>query len=124
MIKIMENKKKALIATLVLSISILAGCRNTPTPAEKIEKSNEIMKQEQIEPTEKDEKIIKEVAENKDVEYSYVTHHEETVMLKIKFRSGLKDEERQKITGEYMDKLKAEYPDKNINVGIVPNEEK
>ncbi len=120
----MNINKKALIATLVLSMTLLAGCNKAPTPAEKIEKSNEIMQQEQIEPTEKDQKIIKEVAENKDVEYSYVTHHEETVMLKIKFKEGLKDEERHKITGEYMDKLKTEYPDKNINVGIIPNEEK
>lgn len=119
----MHNKKKALIVTLVLSISLLSGCNKAPTPEQKIEKSNEIMKQEQIEPTEKDQEIIKEVAENKDVEYSYVTHHEETVMLKIKFRKGLKDEERHKITAEYMDKVQTEYPDKNINVGIVPNEE-
>jgi archaellum component FlaF (FlaF/FlaG flagellin family) len=68
-----------------------------------------------------DKTIVNEVLKNNDLEYAYITHSGNTVMLTIKFKTGIQDKIKSAQAIKYMAQLKSYYGDKNINVKTMPS---
>jgi len=69
-----------------------------------------------------DKNLVYEILKDSDLEYAYITHNGDTVMLTVKFRKGIQDKDKYLKVSKYMDKVSAQYKDRNVNVTMIPNE--
>ena len=68
-----------------------------------------------------DKALVYEILKDSDLEYAYITHNGDTVMLTVKFTKGILDKDKYLKVSKYMDIVSAQYKDKNVNVTMIPN---
>lgn len=89
----------------------------------RVQASDDIMKEKEVKQNDTDKTIVDDILKNdNDLEYAYISQNGDTVMLNLKFKKGIQDKDKYAKVSTYMDKVRAQYKDKNINASIIPNE--
>lgn len=89
----------------------------------RVQASESIMKEKNVKQTDTDKTISDDILKNdNDLEYAYISQNGDTVMLTLKFKKGIKDEDKYAKVSTYMEKVRAHYKDKNVNATTIPNE--
>ena len=121
------KKKTGIIATIVVAIVAIVVIAiggyygySKYSLSKNIQTSNKIMKDKGVKQNDKDKAIVDDILKNdSSLEYAYVTHNDEAVILNIKFKNGIQDKEKFSKLGKYMDKVKSQYKGKNVNVTTI-----
>lgn len=120
----MKKQYKMLIA-IVLVIIVAGGgyyCYQKYSLSKRMQASYGIMKDKGIQQNNTDNSIVKDILKNdSDLEYAYISHNGETVMLNLKFRKEIQDKHKYLKVSEYMEKIRAQYKGKNVNANMIPN---
>lgn len=120
----MKKQTKIVVAVILAIVVAIGGYygykkHNNNT---KVQTSAKIMNYNGVKLNSKDKAIVDEILNNDtNLEYAYITHTGNTVMLTIEFKKGVQDKEKASAVDKYMKQLKAQYEDKNINVKTMPS---
>lgn len=120
----MKNQIKRIIAVAILIIVLAIGghyAYEQYNTNPRIEASNKIIEAKGIKLNDTDKGIVDEILKNDtDLEYAYITHSGNTVMLTVKFNKGIQDKAKYSKINKYMAEVRAQYKGKNINVKTMP----
>lgn len=119
------RKQTKIIAVLVLVIVVAIGGYygyQKHNLNKRIHTSNRLMQDKGIKQNNTDKVIVDEILKNDtDLEYAYISHNDETIMLNLKFKKGMQDKDKYSKVSKYMEKIRAQYKGKNINATMIPN---
>ncbi|APM40342.1 hypothetical protein [Clostridium kluyveri] len=121
----MKKKTKIIAAVVLVMIVAIGGyyCYEKYSLNKRIQTSNKIMQDKGVQQNNIDKAILDEIFKNdSDLEYAYISHNDETIMLNLKLKKGIQDKDKYSKISKYMDKLRAQYKGKNINATVIPNE--
>lgn len=77
--------------------------------------SDKIMKDKGVKLNNTDKSIVNKILEDNDLDYAYITHDDNTVMLALKFKKDMQDKDKYSKMNKYVDQLKTYYKGKTIN---------
>lgn len=119
------KKQAKLISAIVLAIIVSIGgyyAYQKYSLNKRVRASYKMRKDNGVKLNNTDKVIIDEILKNgTDLEYSYISHNGNTVMLTLKFKKSIKAEDRYSTVNKYMDKVRVHYKDKDINATIISN---
>ncbi|UZQ49415.1 hypothetical protein [Clostridium kluyveri] len=120
----MEKQAKIIAAVVLVMIVTVGGyyCYQKYSFNKRIHTSNKMMQDKDIKQNNTDKAIVDEILKNDtDLEYAYISHNDETIMLNLKFKKGIQDKDKYSKVSKYMEKIRAQYKGKNINATMIPN---
>ncbi|AWI03097.1 hypothetical protein, partial [Clostridium drakei] len=119
------KKQTKVIAAIVLAVVIIIGGYygyQKYSLNKRVQTSDKMMKDKGIKQNNTDKAIIDEMLNNdNDLEYAYISHNGETIMLNLKFKKGIQDKDKYAKVSKYMEKVRTQYKGKNINATMIPN---
>ncbi|MFL0194322.1 hypothetical protein ACJDU8_01845 [Clostridium sp. WILCCON 0269] len=120
----MKKQAKIIAAVVLVIIVAIGGYYGYQKYGfnKRVQASDKIMEDKGIKPNNIDKAITDEILKiDPDLEYAYISHNGNTVMLTLKFKKGIQDKNKYSNVSKYMDKARAYYKGKNINAMIIPN---
>lgn len=128
-LKILSKAKKAKKQTkigivIVLVVVLCVGgyyCYQKYSFNKRVQASESIVKEKEIKQNDTDKTIVDDILKNdSDLDYAYISQNGDTVMLNLKFKKGIQDKDKYAKVSTYMDKVRAQYKDKNVNATMIP----
>lgn len=119
------KKQTKIIAAVILAVVVIVGGYygyQKYSLNKKIQTSYNMMENKGTKMSSVDKTLVDEMLKNdSSLDYAYISHNSQTVMLNLKFKKGIQDKDKYSKVSKYMDKVRAKYKGKNINTTIVPN---
>lgn len=119
------RKQIKIILTIVLIVVVFLGVYygyQRYNLYKRVQTSDKMMKDKGAKSNNTDKAIVDNMLKNdSDLEYAYISHNDETIMLNLKFNSRIQDKDKYTKLSKYMDKVRAKYKGKNINVTVIPS---
>lgn len=119
------KKQTRIIAAIVLALVVIIGGYygyQKYNLNKRVQTSDKMMKDKGIKQNNTDKSIVDEILKNDtDLEYAYISHNGETIMLNLKFKKGIQDKDKYTKVSKYMEKVRAQYKGKNVNATMIPN---
>ncbi|WP_446898487.1 hypothetical protein ACSVC9_00740 [Clostridium sp. LBM24168] len=120
----MKKRTKIIAAAILAIVVAIAGYYfyQKYSLDKRVQTSDKMMKDKGIEQNNTDNSIVKDILKNdSDLEYAYISHNGETVMLNLKFKKSIQDKDKYARVSKYMDKLRGKYKGRNINAAMIPD---
>ncbi|AWI03118.1 hypothetical protein, partial [Clostridium drakei] len=119
------KKQTKIIAAIVLALVVIIGGYygyQKYSLNKRVQTSDKMMKDKGIKQNNTDKAIADEILKNdNDLEYAYISHNGETIMLNLKVKKGIQDKEKYTKVSKYMDKVRTQYKGNNVNATVIPN---
>lgn len=120
----MKKQTKTIAAVVLVMVVIIGGYYGYQKHNlnKRIQTSNKMMKDKAIKQNNADKAIVDKILKNDaDLEYAYISHNDETIMLNLKFKKEIQDKDKYSKVSKYMEKIRAQYKGKNVNATVTPN---
>ncbi|GCD09747.1 hypothetical protein [Clostridium tagluense] len=123
----MGKRIKIIIAVVITAVVISIGGYYAYPKYDlnkRMQASDKIMKEKKLKTNNTDKAIVSEILKsNTKIEYAYISHNDEDVILNLMFHKGIDDNDKVLKTSEYMSIVRKQYKGKgkNISATIIPN---
>lgn len=121
----MKKKGKMILISILVVVGLIIVSYYVQEKSnldKKVQLSDTIMKDKGITLNDNDKRIVTEILKDDELEYAYISHNNDTVMLSLMFKKGIQEKDMYSKVSKYTERVRQQYKEKNINGTIIPNE--
>ncbi|MBW9173595.1 hypothetical protein K2F43_20625 [Clostridium estertheticum] len=120
----MKKQTKILIGIVTIVIIAIGGYLTYPKYDlnKRVQASAKMGKEKGITAISTDKDIVEKLLKNDTtLEYAYISYGVSNITLHLKFKAGIKEQDKSMKMSEYMEKVREQHKGKAIDGSIIPN---